>query len=65
MFQHQAVAGIFFLSGSGDPFLLNNGMLYVPDDFLTVSDVTASMATQSVLENGWQIEFRKMTTGKH
>ena len=40
--QHQAVAGIFYISGTGDPFLLNNRMLYVPDDFLTVSDVTGS-----------------------
>lgn len=50
--QHQAVAGVFFVSGAGVPSLLNNGMLYLPDDFLTVSDVTGSQATQYILEKG-------------
>ena len=57
--QHQAVAGIFFISPADDPFLLNNGMLYVPDDFLTVSDVSVSQTTRYILEQGWQIEFRE------
>ncbi|MCK4466528.1 MAG: hypothetical protein KAU83_12525, partial [Bacteroidales bacterium] len=54
---HHSVAGIFFVSGAGVPALLNNGMLYVPDDFLTVSDVAGSQATQYILEKGWQFEF--------
>ena len=49
----------FFLSGTGGPFLLNNGILYVPDDLLTVTDVTGSQATQYILEKGWQFEFRE------
>ena len=57
--QYHAVAGIFFLSGTGAPLLLNNGMLYVPDDLLTVTDVTGSQATQYILEKGWQYEFRE------
>ncbi len=57
--QHHTVAGIFFLSGAGAPLLLNNGMLYVPDDFLTVTDVAGSQTTQYILENGWQFEFRE------
>jgi signal transduction histidine kinase len=57
--QHQAVAGIFFISPAGDPFLLNNRMLYVPDDFLTVSDVSGSQSAQIIMEKGWQIEFRE------
>jgi len=57
--QHQAVAGIFFIPPAGVPFLLNNGILYVPDDFLTISDVAASQTIQPVLEKGWQIEFRE------
>jgi signal transduction histidine kinase/tetratricopeptide (TPR) repeat protein len=56
--QHQVVEGIFFLSGTGDLYLLNNGMLFMPDDFLTVSDAADSQSTQVVLEQGWQIEFR-------
>ena len=56
---HHSVAGIFFVSGAGVPALLNNGMLYVPDDFLTVSDVAGSQATQYILEKGWQFEFRE------
>lgn len=57
--QNQAVAGIFFVSASGDPFLLNKGLLYVSDDFLAVSDVSGSQTTQYILEKGWQIEFRE------
>jgi signal transduction histidine kinase len=57
--QHRAVAGILFISPTGDHFLLNNGMIYVPDDFLTVSDMPGSQTTQSVLEKGWQMEFRE------
>ena len=57
--RNHAVAGIYFISGAGEPFLLNDGMLYVPDDLLTVSDVADSQTMQNVLENGWQIEFRE------
>ena len=57
--QHQDVAGIFFISDSGVPGLLNNGMLYVPDDLLTVSDVAGFQATQNIWEKGWQFEFRE------
>ncbi|MBA7544318.1 hypothetical protein ES705_36670 [subsurface metagenome] len=56
---HQAVAGIFFVSGAGAPLLLNSRMLYVPDDFLTISDEAVSQATQYILEKGWQFEFRE------
>jgi anti-sigma regulatory factor (Ser/Thr protein kinase) len=57
--QNHAVAGIFFVSATSEPFLLNNGMLYVPDDFLTVPDAEGSQTTQFVFEKGWQIEFRE------
>jgi signal transduction histidine kinase len=57
--QHKAVSGIFFVSATGDPFLLNKGLLYVSDDFLAVSDVSGSQTTQYILEKGWQIEFRE------
>lgn len=57
--QNQAVAGIFFISATGDLFLLNKGLLYVSDDFLAVSDVSGSQTTQYILEQGWQIEFRE------
>lgn len=56
---HQNVSGIFFVSGAGVPSLLNNGMLYVPDDFVSVSDVAGSQATQYIMEKGWQFEFRE------
>jgi hypothetical protein len=62
--QYKVVEGIFFLSGGGDLYLLNNGMLFMPDDFLTVSDVAASQTTQNILEKGWQMSSEKMTTGK-
>ena len=57
--QHQDVAGIFYLSGNGLPYLLNHNLLYVPDDFLSASDVEGSRTTQNILEKGWQFEFRE------
>jgi len=57
--QHPGVAGIFFLSSTGTTTLLNNGMLYVPDDLLKVTDVTDSQATQDILEKGWRYEYRE------
>lgn len=57
--QNHVIAGVFYISGAGELLLLNNRMVYVPDDFLTVSDVSVSQATQTILEKGWQIEFRE------
>ena len=57
--QHQAVAGIFYLSGDDLPYLLNHNLLYVPDDFSSVSDIMGTRTIQNILEKGWQIEFRE------
>ena len=57
--QNNTVTGIFFLSGTGAPLLLNNGMLYIPDDLLTDTDVAGSQTTQDILEKGWQYEYRE------
>src|SRR4030042_518289 len=57
--QHQAVAGIFYVSGAGLPYLLNHNLLYVPDDFSSVSDIVRTRTIQNILEKGWQIEFRE------
>jgi signal transduction histidine kinase len=56
---HRAIAGIFFISVAGSPSLLNNGLLFVPDDVLSVSDAADFQATQNILEKGWQFEFRE------
>ena len=56
---HQVIAGIFYISDAGLLSLLNNGLLYVPDDFLSVSDAAAFQVTQNILEKGWQFEFRE------
>jgi len=56
---HQAIAGIFFIPDAGFPSLLNNELLYVPDDFLSVSDAADFQSTQNILEKGWQFEFRE------
>ncbi|MBN2861752.1 MAG: GHKL domain-containing protein [Bacteroidales bacterium] len=53
----RAVAGIFYLSGTGLPYLLNNNLLYVPDDLLSASDVVNTHSIEKILENGWQVEF--------
>jgi len=55
----RAVAGIFYLSGTGLPYLLNNNLLYVPDDLLSASDVVNPHGIEKILENGWQVEFRE------
>jgi signal transduction histidine kinase len=56
---NQAVAGIFYSSGNGLPYLLNNNLLYIPDEFLSLYDFTRTLTMQNILEKGWQIEFRE------
>ena len=56
---HPTITGICFLSSAAVPSLLNTGLLFLPDDLLTVSDETGSQATQTFLERGWQFEFRE------
>jgi signal transduction histidine kinase len=56
---HQAIAGIVYLSCTGIPYLLNNNLLFIPDDFLSASNVVNSRNMQNILEKGWQIEFRE------
>ena len=56
---HQSVSGIFFVSGSGIPMLLNNKMLYVLDGLLNLSDAGGSHSTLHILEKGWLYEFRE------
>ena len=56
---HKIIAGIFFISGNNSPVLLNNGLLYVPDDFLSASNTNGFQTTQNILEKGWQFEFRE------
>jgi len=56
---HQTIAGIFFISGDNSPVLLNNGLLYVPDDFLSASNANGFQTTQNILEKGWKFEFRE------
>ena len=63
--KHQAVAGIFFRSGSGEHLLLNSGLLYVPDNLLSISGVTGFQTSgRNLLEKGWQIEFREKDLAK-
>jgi signal transduction histidine kinase len=57
--KHPVAEGIFYISGNELPYLLNNNLLYVPDDFASVSYTKSSLTTQSILEKGWQIEFRE------
>ena len=61
---HQTIAGIFFLPDNGIPALLNNGLLYVPDDFLSASNTNGFQTTQNILEKGWQFEFREKDYAK-
>jgi signal transduction histidine kinase len=61
---HQAIAGIFFISGENSPALLNSGLLYVPDDFLSASLTNSFRATHDFPETGWQYEFREKDYAK-
>lgn len=55
---NQVVAGIYYVS-SGMPMLLNEGLLYQPDEFLHASDAEGSSPANNILENGWIYEFRE------
>lgn len=58
--ENPAIAGIFFRLVSGEHLLLNSGLLYVPDDLSSISDVTGfQVSGRNLLEKGWQIEFRE------
>lgn len=57
--QYQAVSGIFYISQYSIPSLLNNGLLYVPDHLLSVSDAAGSRSRHFRWEEGWQFEFRE------
>ncbi|MDT8402439.1 MAG: HAMP domain-containing sensor histidine kinase [Bacteroidales bacterium] len=57
--ENLAVAGIFYLPAGGSPYLLNNNLLYLPEDLTTADDFMPSRGTQDIFENGWQIEYRE------
>ncbi len=62
--QHPVSEGIFYISGNGFCYLLNNKLLYVPDDFSPVTYAKSPLTIQSILEKGWQIEFRENNNQK-
>ncbi|MEA1886207.1 MAG: HAMP domain-containing sensor histidine kinase [Bacteroidota bacterium] len=57
--RNRAVTGIFYLPASGSPYLLNNNLLYLPEDLTSASAFMRSGGTQDIFENGWQIEYRE------
>jgi signal transduction histidine kinase len=57
--RNRVVAGIFYLPDGGFPYLLNNNLLYLPEDLTSVTDFMHSGETQDIFENGWQIEYRE------
>lgn len=62
--RHQAVEGIFYIFGADSPYLLNNNLLYVPDNYSSTSDNMSPRNSQYILEKGWEIEFRENDYGK-
>jgi signal transduction histidine kinase/tetratricopeptide (TPR) repeat protein len=56
---HGSVAGIFYLPETGQPYLLNNSLLYMPDDFSSAAEYKRSRAMEKIFQKGWQIEFRE------
>ncbi|HSL86321.1 MAG TPA: HAMP domain-containing sensor histidine kinase, partial [Bacteroidales bacterium] len=57
--RHQSVTGIFYLPESGPPYLLNDKLVYLPDDFSSVTDIARHKSMENILAKGWQIEFRE------
>jgi signal transduction histidine kinase/tetratricopeptide (TPR) repeat protein len=57
--QHQTVKGSFFISEADNVSVLNNNMLYIPDEYLMGSPVIIPRSTQKILDIGWEYEFRK------
>ena len=57
--RYQSVTGIFYLPETGPPYLLNNKLLYVPDDYSSVTDIKRLPSLENILGKGWQIEFRE------
>ncbi len=62
--QHKAVKGIFFVSRTGELCVLNNGMSYVPDEFISVRSEILPQNTQKILNKGWEYEFREQNNTK-
>ena len=62
--QHQAVKGSFFISEAGNICVLNNNMLYIPDEYLPISPATVPQSTQKILDIGWEYEFREHNNTK-
>jgi len=62
--KHQAVKGSFFISEAGNVFVLNNNMLYIPDEHLAVSPAIVPQSMQNILDIGWEYEFREHNNTK-
>lgn len=57
--KNRAVAGIFYLPAGDSPCLLNNNLLYLPEDLSSYTDFMHSGTTGEIFEKGWQIEYRE------
>jgi signal transduction histidine kinase len=57
--QNQGIIGIFFVSADGNVSLLNDRLLYVPDNLVTGYDIGDSKVPQYITDKGWQMEFRE------
>ena len=54
-----SIAGIFFISDDDKVSLLNNKLLYVPDDLMMDYNIVDSKLPQYITDRGWQMEFRE------
>jgi len=55
----QVVVGVFFIAESDLPSLLNYGLLYFPDNYLTASDLTGPQSRHFIWEGGWRFKLRE------
>ncbi len=57
--QHQAIAGIFYLSANSSTYLLNTNLLYLSEGLIPAAEFMNYGRAQDLFENGWQIEYRE------
>ncbi len=57
--QHQTITGIFYVPEIGQPKMLNKGMMYIPDNLLLAIDPIKIETTKSILDKGWEYEFKQ------
>lgn len=57
--RYKSITGIFYIPDNGPQKLFNNGILYFPDNSLGAFDQKGFQTAQSILDKGWEFEFKE------